>query len=572
MRILLVGNPNVGKSVLFNRLTGANVLTSNYAGTTVEYAKGRMRVNGEPAELIDAPGTYSLNPTSDAEEVATRMIDDGDVLVAVMDATNLERSLNLGLQVLARRKPTVLALNLWDETGHTGIEIDVRKLEEILGVPCVPTTAISGEGVKTLAEKIGSAKVSGLQFDEKDRWSEVGAIVESVQKVTRKHPTFFERLGDLSVQPVSGILIALVVLTAMFFVIREVGEWIVGLGETYVFDEGFWGAWMGRLSDALGGTGFVHDLLIGRLVDGEIDFGESFGVLTTGLAVPIGAVLPYVFAFYLVLSFLEDSGYLPRLAVLVDTLMHKIGLHGMSIVPMLLGIGCNVPGALATRIMESKRQRFMSAVLMAISIPCMAQTAMVVGLVGEHGPPAYTIIFGTLFLSMVILGLIMNRFMKGESPSLLIDIPPYRIPYIRGLLQKLAMRMKWFLKEAVPWVLFGVLLMNLLYTLGLIQFIGNWTEPVVKGILGLPRDAVGALIIGFLRKDVAVGMLKPLELSFNQIVVASVVLTMYFPCVATFTVMLKEFGIVAMLKATAIMVVTTLVFGGLLNLVLGLAH
>jgi ferrous iron transport protein B len=569
-KILLIGNPNVGKSVVFNRLTGASVLASNYPGTTIEYTSGRMRIGDERAEIIDVPGTYSLEPTSPAEEVATKMVDEGDVIISVLDATNIERSLNLALQILKRRKPTIVALNFWDETKHTGVDIDVKKLEETLGVPCVPTTAITGQGIKNLVERIPEAKVSAYDFEDAERWHEVGNIVEAVQTVTHKHHTFLEWLGDLSVRPLSGIPIALLVMAGMFYVIRELGEAIVGLFEAYVFDGGFWGAWMAKLSEVLGGEGFIHNILIGRLIKGEIDFGQSFGLLTTGLQVPIGAVFPYVLAFYLVLSFIEDCGYLPRLAVLMDTLMHRLGLHGMSIVPMLLGMGCNVPGVLAARIMESRRQRFIAVLLMVIGIPCMAQTAIIISLVKGHSWLAFPMIFGTLFVVWLALGFIFKYTIRGESPEILIDIPPYRIPYFRGLFKKLWIRMVWFFREAVPWVLLGVLIVNILDTLGVIDFLGEIAKPVVSGVLGLPENAVGALIIGFLRKDVAVGMLQPLALSFSQVVVACVVLTMYFPCVATFAVMFKEFGLKDMLKAALIMVIASITVGGLLNLVLSM--
>ncbi|MBW1803408.1 MAG: ferrous iron transporter B, partial [Deltaproteobacteria bacterium] len=339
----------------------------------------------------------------------------------------------------------------------------------------------------------------------------------------------------------------------------------------YLFEplfENLWAPLMLRLSWKLGSDGILHDILVGKLTEGGIDFGESFGLLTTGLYVPLGAVLPYVFSFFIVLSFLEDSGYLPRLVVLMDSLMHRIGLHGMSIIPMLLGFGCNVPGALATRILENKRQRFITATLMSIAIPCMALQAMVIALAGEHGALALLIIFGALFMVWLGLGLILNKILKGESPELLIDIPPYRIPYFPGLLKKIWARLFWFLREAVPWVLIGVFLANILYTLGIIDFIGKMAEPVMKGVFGLPPEAVGALVLGFLRKDVAVGMLKPLRLSFDQVIVASVVLSMYFPCVATFTVLLKVFGLLDMIKAAAIMVASALIVGGLLNFAL----
>ncbi len=567
MKILLMGNPNVGKSVVFNRLTGATVITSNYPGTTVEFTRGSMRIAGEKAEIIDVPGTYTLEPTCKAEEIAVKMVEEGDVVVNIVDATNLERSLNLTLQLLKRRKPVVVALNFWDETKHTGIQIDVRKLAEMLGIPCVPTVAVTGEGIKALVEKIPKAKVSAYDYEDAERWHEIGNIVEAVQKVTHRHHTFLERLGDASVRPATGLPIAIGVLVGTFELIRLIGESLIG----YVFEplfETLWAPLMMEVSGYLGGEGFLHDLLIGTLIEGEIDFGQSFGLLTTGLFVPIGAVLPYVFAFYIVLSFLEDLGYLPRVAVLVDTIMHKVGLHGMGIIPMMLGLGCNVPGLLATRIMEDKKQRFLAATLMAIAVPCAALISMVIGLAGEHGAGALLVIFGTLFVVWLVLGALLHRLMKGESPEILIDIPPYRLPYLRGLLKKIYMRMLWFIREAVPFVLLGVFIANILYTLGIIDFLGRLFSPIVVDILGLPRDAVAALIIGFLRKDIAVGMLVPLELSVRQIIVASVVLTMFFPCVATFAVFVKELGIINMLKAAAIMIASALIVGGLLNLIL----
>ncbi|MFO7870806.1 MAG: ferrous iron transporter B [Kiritimatiellia bacterium] len=570
MKVLLMGNPNVGKSAVFNRLTGANVIVSNYPGTTVEFARGRMRVGDERAEVIDVPGTYSLEPRSRAEKVASGMLDEvggEDVVVNVIDSTNLERSLGLTLQLLKRKCRTVVALNFWDETKHTGVDIDAEKLSTKLGVPCVPLVAVTGMGVGSLVKSIEEAPVSSYDYDANDKWRETGKIVEDVQKLTHRHHTFLDRLSEASVGPITGPAIAVVVLFVMFEIVRFVGEGLIA----YVFEPFFelvWAPVMLRLSGALGGEGLIHDLLIGKLIDGQIDFGESFGLLTTGLFVPFAAVLPYVAAFYLVLSFMEDSGYLPRLAVLTDTIMHKLGLHGMGAVPMLLGLGCNVPGALSVRIMESRKERFIATTLMAIAVPCMAQISMIVGLAGEMGAKVLAPIFLVLFAVWLVIGVILNKTIKGESPEILMDMPPYRVPYLGGLAKKVWMRIVWFLREAVPWVLAGVFIVNLLYALGIIQFTGKIARPVVTGALGLPQESVGGLVIGFLRKDVAVGMLAPLGLNPRQLIVASVVLAMYFPCVATFAVMIRELGVVDMLKSAAIMIVSALTVGSLLNLAL----
>ncbi len=565
MKILLMGNPNVGKSVIFSRLTGTNVIASNYPGTTVEFMKGTMKFREEKVEVLDVPGVYSLEPTSKAEEVAIKMLEEGNMVINVVDSTHLERNLYLTLQLLERKIPVIVVLNLWDEAKHKGIEIDKEKLEKILGVPVVSTVAIAGEGINELVLRLEEAKPGNLKLSEEERWKKIGEIVSQVQRVYHRHHTFSEVLGEASVKPLTGIPIALGVMFLTFTIIRFVGENLI----SYVFDPlfEFYTPIVIIFSHFLG-SGFIHDILIGQLINGEIDYFQSMGLITTGIYVPFAAVLPYVFAFYLVLGFLEDSGYLPRLAVLVDNVMHKLGLHGSAIVSMLLGLGCNVPGALSTRVLETKRQRFIAATLMAIAVPCMAQTAIILGLVGMHGAFGLGIVFITLFIVWLTLGLILNKIMGGESPEIFMEIPPYRIPYWGALLKKLWIRIRSFLVEAVPFVLLGVFIVNILYALGIIQFLGEITAPIVTGLLGLPKEAVVALVIGFLRKDVAVGMLLPLGLTMKQAVVASVVLAMYFPCIATFTVLVKELGILGMTKSALIMVALALFVGTILNLIL----
>ncbi|MFQ5867999.1 MAG: FeoB small GTPase domain-containing protein [bacterium] len=571
-KVLLMGNPNVGKSVVFSRLTGVNVISSNYPGTTVEFSKGYMRIGNEKVEVIDVPGTYSLEPTSKAEEIAVKILQNSiasqnSIVVNIVDGTNLERNLNLTLQLLKKNIPVIVDLNFWDETKHLGISIDVEELGKILNLPVVPTSAVSGEGIKELVDRLLEAKAMTYDYQEEERWHEIGKIIERVQKVTHRHHTLLERIADASIRPVTGIPIALGVVYITFTLIRFIGEGLIG----YVFEpifEKFWAPLMMKLSSILGSGGFIHGILIGKLFEGKIEFFESLGILTTGLFVPFAAVLPYVFAFYLVLSFLEDSGYLPRLGVLADKMMHQVGLHGLGIISMLLGLGCNVPGVLATRVMETKRERFIIATLMAIAVPCFAQIAMIMGLVGKYGAKALMLVFGTLFLVWIVIGILMNRLLKGESPEIFMEIPPYRIPYFGALAKKLWMRVKGFLKGAIPFMLLGVFIVNILYFLGIIDILSKLTGPVIKSLFGLPSGAVASLFVGFLRKDVAVGMLVPLGLTLKQLVIASVVLAMYFPCAATFAVLVKELGIKDMIKSAAIMISSTILVGGLLNLIL----
>ena len=568
MKILLIGNPNVGKSAIFSRLTGTHIIASNYPGTTVEFTKGYVKVNGERVEVIDAPGTYTLDPTNKAEEVAVDLIKESDVVINVIDATNLERNLSLTLQLIEKQVPLLIAFNMSDDARHRGINIDTSKLEELLGIPVIPTVGTTGQGMRQLVDSLPRATVPAANYSSgTDRWVHIGSIVDEVQTLVHRHHTWRDILEDVSNRPVAGAALAIVVIVAMFWIVRLLGEGII----SYITDPLFnllWTPLLVKLGELLSVSPFWHDVLIGKLIDGQIDYLQSFGLLSTGLYIPFAAVLPYILSFYLVLGILEDIGYLPRLAVLMDNILHRLGLHGFAIIPTVLGMGCNVPAVLATRSMESRKQRFIAATLISIAIPCASLQAMIVGLVGQKGMQYVALVYGILFLTWIVIGLILNRFVKGFSPELLLEIPPFRMPPWRVIGDKLRMRILAFLKEALPIVLGAILVVNLLYVVGVFDFIARITAPVISGLLGLPEESVVALVIGFLRKDVAMGMLAPLDLTAKQLVISSTVLAMSFPCVATFVVLVRELGVVDMLKATGTMIVTALVIGGLLNAIM----
>ena len=315
------------------------------------------------------------------------------------------------------------------------------------------------------------------------------------------------------------------------------------------------------------GDGHIYHILISQDY-GEIVFTESLGILSTGLYLPLAVVLPYIIAFYFMLSILEDSGYLPRLATLVDNVFHKLGMHGYGIIPMFLGLGCNVPGALATRSLETRKQRFIAITLLAIAIPCMAQMAMIFGILGPYGIYYIGIVFLSLIILYVTIGFILNRFIKGTSPEIFLEIPPYRLPSLRTTGKKTWMRIKWFLKEAIPFMIIGVAVINILYTAGLLQELARLLQPVMEGLFGLPGEASTAMITGFFRKDLAVGMLLSLDVNAYQLVIAATMLTIYFPCVAAFIVMIKELGVKDMLKSAAIMLSTAAIVGAVLKIIL----
>ncbi|MEO0293318.1 MAG: ferrous iron transporter B [candidate division WOR-3 bacterium] len=569
-KILLFGNPNVGKSVIFSRLTGVKVIISNYPGTTVEYLRGKIRLNGEYIEVIDTPGTYSLDPSSPAEEVAKKILEESSpkdtLILNVVDSTNLERNLYLTIQLLSTEFPVIVLLNFWDEVHHKGITIDIKKLSELLDVQVIPTVAVTGFGIKELREKIKTAKPSKFNVKSEDIWNLIGEITKKTQAITHHHHTFLQVLEGLSIHPIGGLALGILILLFSFAVVRLIGESLINFVFEPIF-ENLWAPLLLKISKALGSYSFLHRIFIGELINGKIDFSQSFGLLSTGLYISIANVFPYIFSFYLILCILEDTGYLPRLAVLLDHFMHQIGIHGLGVIPMFLACGCNVPGVLATRIMETRKERFIAITLMSISIPCMAQTAMIFGLLGKYGIGGISPVFLSLFLVWVIVGKLMARFVRGESPEIFIEIPPYRVPHLNTLLEKLWLRISSFSKEALPFVLIGVVIVNLFHNFGVMNFLSRVFSPILTKFLGLPSEAILALFIGFLRKDLAVGMLAPLGLSKGQLITASTILTMYFPCVATFVVLLKELGPLDTLKATIIMLFSAFFVGWILNLI-----
>ena len=574
MKILLVGNPNVGKSVVFARLTGVQVVTSNYAGTTVTYTKGFMSVGEEKFEVIDLPGTYSLEPTSKAEEVTQEFLkeafslDKESIVINILDATNLERNLHLTLDLIDRGYPVIVLMNMCDDLAHRGIDINVKKMEELLGVPVIATCAVTGAGIKAFKERFKEASAKPKkERSHEELWQAVGTIVTEVQKLTHRHHTWREMLEDLSIRPFSGVLIGMGVIYAMFKAVRFIGEGLIN----YCFDPFFKNIYapiLAKLSVFIGPGSFLHHVLIGELSSGKIDFKNSIGLLTTAPYVEFDMVLPYIIAFYLVLGLLEDIGYLPRFALLLDSMMHRIGLHGFAIIPVLLGFGCNVPGIMATRVLESKRERFIASTLISIAVPCAALQAMIIKLLGGFGTAPLAIVFAALFSSWIVIGLILNKVLKGYSPELVLEIPPYRWPPLNIIFSKLWMRVSEFIVDAFPFVILGVLFVNLLHYARFFDVVSGFFEPVMQRMLGLPKEAVFPLIIGFLRKDIAAGLLIPLGLSLKQLIIASVVLAMSFPCIATFIIFLKELGLKYLLAATAIMIAATLIAGGVLNLIL----
>lgn len=588
MNALLVGNPNVGKSALFSHMTGISVKTSNLAGTTVSFTQGKWQLPLSSCEgscinciylkkcnnqddklshktivdLIDAPGTYSLNPEAKSEQIAVDMIEKADIIINVIDATNLERNLSLTMDLAVYKKPMIIALNMWDETKHLGIKIDIYKLEKLLGVPVIPTNGRSGQGVSEIGKNIFRAKAL-KDIDYKEKWQIIGELSGNVQEFSHRHHTMRDYLQELSIHPIWGFPISLIVLAGLFSIVIFCGGYLNSLMKK-LFTL-LWIPLMDKLYAAIN-TDWLRTILIGDLIDGQIALETSMGVLTTGIFIPIGLVMPYLLFFYIALGFLEDWGYLPRMAIIFDSFFHRMGLHGYSVIPLMFSTGCNIPGVLCLRNLESRRERFITAAIACTTIPCMAQSAVIFAAVASFGSIYLILVITTLVTVAILLGAFLNMIVKGETPTLIVEIPPYRVPSFKMQAKKLLMSLKGFFAEAVPLMLLGIFLIQVLNLTGVLEGLFFVMKPLVTGLWGLPEETAAAMLVGIIRKDAAVALLAPLTLNSMQTVTAVITLVLYFPCVATYTVLAREMGIKDLLKITLIMIIAAVVGGIFMNL------
>lgn len=563
-KIVLVGNPNVGKSLLFSRITKTGAIASNYAGTTVELNAGHFIYNGTGYEIIDGPGVYSLEEFSKADKTALKLIEDGDILINVVDSTSLERNLGLTLQLLDRGKPVVICLNLWEETEHKGISIDTAELEKLLDVPVVTVSALRGEGISALLAALDRAKPGRKTDDTAAPWLRIGEILEKTQKLTHRHHTPLEYLSDFTLHPLGGPFSAVLVLLATLLTVRFMGE---GLADHLLepLYSRLYSPFMVNIVNYI-----PFQIIKGLLIGYNPDPLQSFGILTSGVYIALVLVLPYFFSFYLVFGFLEDFGYLPRLAVVLDNIFHKLGLHGYSAIPVMLGLGCKVPAFLATRMLTDKREKMLTITLIFMSAPCLPQTSMIISLGMGYGIPVVIAIFAILLLIAFITNFALNKLLKGDLPDFFTELPSYRIPSGRLLAKKLWIRMSEYFVEVLPMIAVGVLIMNALEAFNITAFVTEIIKKPVALLFGLPADIAPIMLLGFLRKDVSIALLSPLHLSSYQFIIGSILLSLYTPCVASFFTLIKEVGTWSAFKIAGLVFMCATMAAALLHVIFDL--
>jgi ferrous iron transport protein B len=552
MRVALIGPPNCGKSTLFNQVAGYKAETGNFSGTTVTFTESRVRVAGEVIELVDLPGTYTLEGGSPAEEQAARYLEsrDVDVIINVADATQLAAGLELSLDLLPLRKPLVLALNMMDEAARTGLHIDGQGLSQALGIPVLPLIASKGRGVKQLFVKTlelgsGGQKNGHVHSDAEARHKLAGDLVQKYVTQGERRYTWRDRIDDVLLHPVWGYVILLFVLFLFFQAVYGIGKLteppLLALFELLT---------QGVL------TPFGAETLLSEIVLGVMQ----------GVAAGVAIVLPYLLPFLFGLGFLEDIGYLPRIAFLMDALMHRIGLHGKAIVPFILGYGCNVPAVMSTRTLEEPRDRYLAAAL-ATLVPCAARLAVVFGLVAFYlGPLAA---FGLYLFNMLVIaitGRILSNMMPEDTPGLIMEVPPYRMPTWMNVLSKSWFRVREFIVEAWPLLIVGSAVLAVLNYLDL-AFILNGLARPITWIMGLPSETGVPLIFGIFRKELSLVMLGQALGTMNfdaaltsaQMLVYATFVMFYLPCLATLAVLKRELGTKAMLAIAGLTVVIALI-------------
>ena len=634
MRAVLVGHPNVGKSVLFNALTGKYVTVSNYPGTTVDVAQGTGRVRGHLVEFVDSPGIYSLVSHSEEEKVTrSLLLQSPGVLIQVADAKNLARTLSLTFELSELNIPMVLCLNMMDEADSWGYRIDAERLSEILGIPVVKTVATTQEGLEELRKSLFQAAppkwknsyppevqraIRNLQAELPDKLRFIsalllqnhtppedfpllppqisGRIAHCLENIRRRFlrplPAIFiesrreqaalvlaevltspaapfsvpagrglQVLGQWCLRPWPGYLIAVLALWALYEFVGVLGAQIaVDFLENTVFG-GTVNPVLTRAVHLLVPWPFLRDMLIG-----------DYGVFTMALTYAFALILPIVTTFFLALGFLEDTGYLPRLSVLLNRAFKIIGLNGKAVLPMILGVGCGTMALLTTRILDTKKERILASFLLALAVPCSAQLGVIFAMTAGLSGSVFALWLFVVVATFLGAGWVSSKLLPGAPAPFLMEIPPMRLPQMKNLLTKVASRLKWYVWEVVPLFIYGTLALYFLDALGWLGAVERFCAPLITGLLGLPEKATEAFLVGFLRRDYGAAGLYQLQrqglLSLRQSAVSLVAITLFMPCIAQWFMSVKERGLKVTLAISGLVIFYALLVSAGVNQIL----
>ncbi len=623
----------MGKSVIFGLLTGKYVTVSNYPGTTVEVTSGNISLDGKRLVLIDTPGVNSLVPMSEDEKVTRDILlsECPSAVVQVGDAKNLKRTLLITLQIAEMGLPMTLDLNMIDEAMDKGITIDVDILKSLLGIDIVSTIAPQKKGIKELREamlspqratvrlsygpiieeyiskisrllpQIGLSKrsiaVMILSEDEslKDwlhanvRSRDLAEIehlrhecllkakespaylinkkrievseeiaLKVVKKTVPSGGALFNFIGNASMHPVYGIPVLIVVLYGLYEFVGVLGAGVlVDFVQNVIFGH-YINPMATKVVETLIPVPIIQELLVGE-----------YGLVTVALTYAIAIILPITVTFFIAFAILEDSGYLPRLAIMSNRVFNMIGLNGKAVLPMVLGLGCGTMAVMTSRILETKRDRIITTFLLALAIPCSAQLGVILGILGSLSIWATVIWSSSILVVLFVSGFLASKLVSGERTEFFLEIPPIRMPNLMNIVVKTVGRVEWYLKEAVPLFILGTFILFTLHKLNLLTLLEKAASPVVVNLLHLPPKTTASFILGFLRRDYgAAGLFEMAqhgELTPVQSVVSLVTITLFLPCLASFFMIVKERGLKTTLWIVGIVFPAAFLYGGLLS-------
>ncbi len=560
--ILLMGSPNVGKSVIFSKLTNVHVNSANYSGTTVSFTKGDYYIGEKKHILIDVPGTYSLEATNDAEKIAVNFLEKKPELVLfVMHAADLQGSIKLLLEILKRDVPVVAALNLVDVARRQGRSFDIEYMEKELGVPIIPTVAVKGEGFDKLERIVAKTVESPDQNREKidknlkteELWARAEKIKNGAVKYSQKDLSKIDKFGDALLKPWPGVLLTVLILIATIGVVVGLGKVLRAILLLPLVNDlivPFFESLIMPLD--------IPDILKGVLI------GE-YGIFRIGFEWIIALVMPYVIIFQLVFTFLEDSGILPRIAVLSDSLMSKIGIQGGSLINIMLGFGCTVPAIIGTRTASTKKERLVVTVALCFSIPCISQIGALITLVGDYSYFMLLLLVLVGLLMFVISSLVTGKLVSGTVSPMIMEIPYLLPPERSSFTRKFLVRVKQFILEAEGPMLIAVVFAALVTETGFMEKVSVFVEPIVSGWLGLPKEASLSLLLGVIRREMSVAPLLALNLSPLQMFVGAVVSLLYIPCLSVMGIIAEEFNARTAIGIFVLTTVNAILVGGLIN-------
>lgn len=630
-KIIIAGNPNVGKSVIFNALTGSYATVSNYPGTTVEVFRGKTRAGTEEFQVIDTPGMYSFVPVTEEERVSRNIIfaEKPVLVIHVIDTKNIERMLPFTLQLIESGLPVILILNIMDEADRLGFKLSTKVLEEQLGIPVLSSIGTMGKGISAIREKIAGYAalkpsvlkvnyepalekfildsdlgrlrallvlqddteiIEAVKKEKKTAFKELEQQIEKLRKkysqpisyiiaLTRQQEAtriveeakekkgriagnFTETLSRLTMNTFTGYIILILVL--YFGLYEFVGKFGAGYLVDFLENKLF-GEWI--IPPV---ANFIEHALPWKIVQDV--FIHDYGIITLGMRYAFAIILPIVGTFFFVFAIIEDSGYLPRLAMLVDRIFKKMGLSGRAVIPMVLGLGCGTMATMVTRTLSTKRERLIATLLLALAIPCSAQLGVIMAILSSQ-PLILFIWLAIINMVFITAGYLSAKIIPGEAPVFFMEIPPLRLPKFSNLFVKTYTRMEWYLKEVMPVFLAVSLIMWAADYLGLLKLaIKAAAYPL--SALGLPVSTATVFIMGFFRRDYgAAGLLDMSRngmLSHNQILVGIVVMTLFLPCIAQLIMMIKERKLGTAMALTGVVTVIAFGTGFVLNLVLNL--